>query len=106
LIRSEDAIRTSRAKKLTLEMVIPIRWGDMDAMGTVNNTIYFRYLEIVRMEGFSTSSRRAARRRAARWRSSCRARRARASSAGRIFSAAWSMRVQSRLQATARRSFR
>ena len=37
-------------KKLTLEMVIPMRWGDMDAMGHVNNTIYFRYLEIVRIE--------------------------------------------------------
>ncbi len=37
-------------KKLTLEMVIPIRWGDMDAAGHVNNTIYFRYLEIVRIE--------------------------------------------------------
>ena len=37
-------------KKLTLEMVIPIRWGDMDAMGHVNNTIYFRYLEIARIE--------------------------------------------------------
>src|SRR6476661_8532067 len=40
------------AKKLTLEMVIPIRWGDMDAMGHVNNTIYFRYLEIVRIDWF------------------------------------------------------
>ena len=38
------------AKKLTLEMVIPIRWGDMDAMGHVNNTLYFRYMEIVRIE--------------------------------------------------------
>jgi acyl-CoA thioester hydrolase len=37
-------------KKLTHEMVIPIRWGDMDAMGHVNNTIYFRYFEIVRIE--------------------------------------------------------
>ena len=37
-------------KKLTHEMVIPIRWGDMDAMGHVNNTVYFRYLEIVRLE--------------------------------------------------------
>ena len=37
-------------KKLTYEMRIPIRWGDMDAMGHVNNTIYFRYLEIVRIE--------------------------------------------------------
>jgi acyl-CoA thioester hydrolase len=31
-------------------MVIPIRWGDMDAMGHVNNTLYFRYFEIVRIE--------------------------------------------------------
>ncbi|MBQ0937108.1 acyl-CoA thioesterase [Ideonella paludis] len=38
------------AKKLSFEMTIPIRWGDMDAMGHVNNTIYFRYLEIVRVE--------------------------------------------------------
>jgi acyl-CoA thioester hydrolase len=37
-------------KKLTLEMTIPIRWGDMDAMGHVNNTIYFRYMETVRLE--------------------------------------------------------
>ncbi len=37
-------------KKFTHEMRIPIRWGDMDAMGHVNNTIYFRYLEIVRLE--------------------------------------------------------
>ncbi len=25
-------------KKLVYEMVMPIRWGDMDAMGHVNNT--------------------------------------------------------------------
>ena len=37
-------------KKLTYEMVMPIRWGDMDAMGHVNNTLYFRYLEIIRIE--------------------------------------------------------
>ena len=37
-------------KKLTLEMVVPIRWGDMDAMGHVNNTLYFRYLETIRIE--------------------------------------------------------
>ena len=36
--------------KLTLEMVIPIRWGDMDAMGHVNNTVYFRYMESIRLE--------------------------------------------------------
>ena len=39
-------------KKLTHEMVIPIRWGDMDPMGHVNNTLYFRYFEIVRIEWF------------------------------------------------------
>jgi len=38
------------SRKLTHEMVIPVRWGDMDAMGHVNNTVYFRYMEIVRME--------------------------------------------------------
>jgi acyl-CoA thioester hydrolase len=37
-------------KKFTYEMVIPIRWGDMDAMGHVNNTVYFRYFEIIRIE--------------------------------------------------------
>ena len=28
----------------------PIRWGDMDAMGHVNNTVYFRYMEQARLE--------------------------------------------------------
>jgi acyl-CoA thioester hydrolase len=37
-------------KKLTHEMTIPIRWGDMDPMGHVNNTLYFRYFEIARLE--------------------------------------------------------
>jgi len=37
-------------KKLVYEMSIPMRWGDMDAMGHVNNTIYFRYMEVVRIE--------------------------------------------------------
>jgi acyl-CoA thioester hydrolase len=37
-------------KKLVYKMTVPIRWGDMDAMGHVNNTLYFRYLEIIRVE--------------------------------------------------------
>jgi acyl-CoA thioester hydrolase len=37
-------------KKLVYEMSIPIRWGDMDAMGHVNNASYFRYLETVRID--------------------------------------------------------
>jgi acyl-CoA thioester hydrolase len=27
-----------------------LRWGDMDALGHVNNTVYFRYLEQARIE--------------------------------------------------------
>ena len=37
-------------KKLVFEMRMPIRWGDMDAMGHVNNASYFRYLETVRID--------------------------------------------------------
>jgi acyl-CoA thioester hydrolase len=37
-------------KKLVYECTIPMRWGDMDAMGHINNTIYFRYLEIARVD--------------------------------------------------------
>ena len=39
-------------KKLVHLMTIPIRWGDMDAMGHVNNTTYFRYLETIRIDWF------------------------------------------------------
>ena len=39
-------------KKLVYEMLIPIRWGDMDAMGHLNNGSYFRYMETIRIEWF------------------------------------------------------
>ncbi|WP_211451519.1 acyl-CoA thioesterase [Collimonas antrihumi] len=29
---------------------IAMRWGDMDALGHVNNTVYFRYMEQARIE--------------------------------------------------------
>lgn len=38
------------SRKLVRTSLIPIRWGDMDAYGHVNNTIYFRYMEQVRVE--------------------------------------------------------
>jgi acyl-CoA thioester hydrolase len=41
------------SKKLVHTMRMPIRWGDMDAMGHVNNTVYFRYLEHARIEWFT-----------------------------------------------------
>jgi len=37
-------------KKWVFDIEVPIRWGDMDMMGHVNNTLYFRYLEIARLE--------------------------------------------------------
>jgi acyl-CoA thioester hydrolase len=39
-------------KKLVHEMTMPMRWGDMDAMGHINNTLYFRYFEIIRLDWF------------------------------------------------------
>jgi len=36
--------------KLVHEMRIPVRWGDLDAMGHVNNTTYFRYFETLRID--------------------------------------------------------
>jgi acyl-CoA thioester hydrolase len=37
-------------KVLVLTAQIPIRWGDQDAFGHVNNTVYFRYMEQARVE--------------------------------------------------------
>ena len=42
----------SDERKLVHVERIPIRWGDMDAMGHVNNTIYFRYMEQARISWF------------------------------------------------------
>jgi acyl-CoA thioester hydrolase len=39
-------------KKLVHIERIAIRWGDMDAMGHVNNTVYFRYMEQARIGWF------------------------------------------------------
>lgn len=32
------------------ECVVPMRWGDLDAVGHLNNTCYFRYMEQARVE--------------------------------------------------------
>lgn len=37
-------------KKLAHTVRMPIRWGDMDAFGHVNNTVFFRYMEQARIE--------------------------------------------------------
>ena len=43
----------SEGKRLAHVERIPIRWGDMDAMGHVNNTVYFRFMEQARISWFS-----------------------------------------------------
>ena len=42
----------SSSRKLVHTERIPIRWGDMDAMGHVNNTVYFRFMEQARISWF------------------------------------------------------
>jgi acyl-CoA thioester hydrolase len=37
-------------RKLVHTTRIPVRWGDLDAYGHVNNTLYFRYCEQARVE--------------------------------------------------------
>ena len=37
-------------KKLIHVTKMPIRWGDMDTYGHVNNTVYFRFMEQARVE--------------------------------------------------------
>jgi acyl-CoA thioester hydrolase len=46
-----------KEKKLVYVSRIPIRWGDMDAMGHVNNTVYFRFLEQARLEWYTEMGR-------------------------------------------------
>ena len=41
-------------RKLVHVERIPVRWGDMDAMGHVNNTVYFRYMEQARISWFES----------------------------------------------------
>ncbi len=41
---------TDTPRRLLHTTRMPIRWGDMDAYGHVNNTVYFRYAEQARIE--------------------------------------------------------
>jgi acyl-CoA thioester hydrolase len=44
-------------KKLVHQTTVQLRWGDMDMMGHINNTLYFRYMEVARLEWiFSTGA--------------------------------------------------
>ena len=39
----------SQLKDYPVTVTIPVAWGEMDALGHVNNIIYFRYFETARM---------------------------------------------------------
>lgn len=43
-----------KKRKLVYVERIPIRWGDMDAYGHVNNTVYFRFMEQARVGWMAT----------------------------------------------------
>ncbi len=34
------------------QLQFPVRWGDMDALGHVNNIVYFQYFEIARLQWY------------------------------------------------------
>jgi len=38
-----------------LVIELPVQWGDQDAFGHVNNTVYFRWMESARIEYFDAS---------------------------------------------------
>jgi acyl-CoA thioester hydrolase len=40
---------TDELKDYPVVVTIPVAWGEMDALGHVNNIVYFRYFETVRM---------------------------------------------------------
>jgi acyl-CoA thioester hydrolase len=41
-----------QAATLVFQTLLPMRWSDMDAMGHLNNTLYFRFMEETRIQWF------------------------------------------------------
>lgn len=44
--------RMTASRRLVHTESIPMRWGDMDALGHVNNAVYFRFMEQARVGFF------------------------------------------------------
>jgi acyl-CoA thioester hydrolase len=40
------------AERFPVELEVPVAWGDMDSLGHVNNTVYFRWFESARIAYF------------------------------------------------------
>jgi acyl-CoA thioester hydrolase len=55
-----DDKHSPHGRRLLHTELIPIRWGDMDAMRHVNNTVYFRYMEQARITWIDTMQERLA----------------------------------------------
>lgn len=49
-----NANRHPEHKRPVHLLTLPMRWGDMDAMGHVNNAVYFRYMESGRIASLDT----------------------------------------------------
>lgn len=45
----------------SVQLEIPVAWGDMDSLGHVNNTVYFRWFESARIAFFERIAIRASR---------------------------------------------
>jgi acyl-CoA thioester hydrolase len=48
----EDVMHTPPLESFPVVIEVPVAWGEMDAMQHVNNIVYFRYVESVRMAYF------------------------------------------------------
>lgn len=46
-------------QKHVFTCAMDVRWGDMDAFGHVNNTVYFRYVEQARIEWMESAASKA-----------------------------------------------
>ncbi|MCS6996826.1 MAG: acyl-CoA thioesterase [Casimicrobiaceae bacterium] len=49
-LTAENAARAA----LLHESLLSVRWGDLDAFGHLNNTVYFRFMEQARIEWFES----------------------------------------------------
>ncbi|MDX1588606.1 MAG: thioesterase family protein [Oleiphilaceae bacterium] len=47
---------SGNTERPVFSLVIPIKWGDMDAYGHVNNTVYFRLFEEARIQWLTSLS--------------------------------------------------
>jgi acyl-CoA thioester hydrolase len=47
--RRDMSMQIPESTRPLLEVLVPVRWADMDCLGHVNNAAYFTYMEIARV---------------------------------------------------------